>query len=233
MKLTYLADTFARVHPLWQSFILDNCAELLSNIDNELVKLSIEHTIYPPAAQILRALEQSPQDIKIVILGQDPYHGDGEANGLAFAVNNGIKTPPSLRNILKELQAEYNPILQTVDSGLLENWSKNGVILLNSTLTVIKDQANSLAHIGWQHFTDQIIAEISRQNNSCVFMLWGNFAISKTQFIDENKHLILKSAHPSPLSASRGFFGNNHFILANQYLQSKNKPPMIWLNGVI
>lgn len=228
MELNYLKESFSIIDKDWQKFLNDNYSALLKKIDDKLVNISAIDVIYPPKNQILRALQLAPQDCKVVILGQDPYHGDGEANGLAFAVNSGIRTPPSLRNIFKELITEYNPLLTNLYSNLLNNWTKQGVMLLNTTLTVIKDRANSLANIGWDKITDGIIHEISEQSKNCVFILWGNYARSKKTLINQNKHLILESVHPSPLSANRGFFGCNHFILTNDFLQSKNTTTINW-----
>lgn len=229
MELNYLKESFSTIDEYWQKFLYKNCSDSLKKIDGTLINLSTTNIIYPPKNQILRALELAPQNCKVVILGQDPYHGDGEANGLAFAVNSGIKTPPSLRNIFKELVTEYNTLLTNFDSNLLNSWTRQGVMLLNTTLTVIKDRANSLANIGWDKVTDGIIHEISEQSEACVFILWGNYARSKKTLINHNKHLILESVHPSPLSANRGFFGCNHFTLTNNFLQNKNITTINWL----
>ncbi len=229
MKLNFLAESWKSIAPQWQDFLKQSSQHELCAIDCELTRLAQKHTIYPPAKETLRGLINPPSMIKVIILGQDPYHGDGEANGLAFAVNPGIKTPPSLRNIFKELINEYNPTLFAPTAMLLNSWEQQGVLLLNACLSVIKDQANSLANIGWHTITDRIIQHISDTNQHCVFLLWGNFARSKKNLIDTNKHLILEAAHPSPLSASRGFFGCNHFKLANQYLASHQIEEINWL----
>ena len=163
-----------------------------------------------------------------MILGQDPYHGAGEANGLAFSVNSDIKIPPSLRNIYKELELEFGNA--QIDSGdMLISWANQGVLLLNATLTVIKDKPNSLADIGWQAVTDKITSEISKKASNVVFMLWGSFAQKKADLIDGARHCILSTTHPSPLSAYRGFLGCNHFKLANEYLVKNNKKPIVWI----
>ncbi|HAH25465.1 MAG TPA: uracil-DNA glycosylase [Prolixibacteraceae bacterium] len=185
------------------------------------------HTIYPPAKLIFNAFEQCPfEKVKVVILGQDPYHGPGQANGLCFSVNDGVDFPPSLRNIFKEVNADTGaPIPKT---GNLERWAKQGVLLLNATLTVRAHEAGSHQKRGWEKFTDKAIHVVAERLENVVFILWGNYAISKSEFIDPQKHLILKSVHPSPLSASRGFFGNKQFSTANQYLIEHGKEPIVW-----
>ena len=178
-------------------------------------------TCYPPKSRILRALSLTDYDnVKVVILGQDPYHGEGEANGLAFAVSNGIKLPPSLINIYKEL---YNDLgIPPANVGNLECWAKEGVLLLNAVLTVEKDKAASHKDIGWEKFTDAIIKKINEKDTPVVFILWGNFARSKKNLITNPKHYIIESPHPSPLSASRGFFGSKPFSKTNNFLRKSN-----------
>jgi uracil-DNA glycosylase len=162
----------------------------------------------------------------VVILGQDPYHGPGQAHGLCFSVNDGIEFPPSLRNIFKEIQNDLGvPIPR---SGNLERWARQGVLLLNATLTVRANQAGSHQKKGWEQFTDSVIHHVAENLEHVVFILWGNYAISKGEFIDPNKHLVLKSVHPSPLSASRGFFGNKQFSKANNYLSQHGKNEIQW-----
>lgn len=229
MRLNYLANSFNKASPDWQLLLEDNCGDILSSIDDTLSTLSESEVIYPPREQIFRVLENPCGFYKVVIIGQDPYHGDGEANGLAFAVNSGIKIPPSLRNIFKELISELNPVFTNYDGTLLNTWESQGIMLINATLTVIKDRANSLSKIGWQEVSDKVIKQISDNNQNCVFILWGNFARSKKILIDTNRHLILEGVHPSPLSASRGFFGCNHFKLANEYLIKTSQAPINWL----
>ena len=223
----YLEDSFSAMTKSYQELFLNNCLDELRAIDSKLLEVSKNESIYPNASKIFRAFSKFElNDTRVVILGQDPYHGDSEANGLAFAVNSNIKTPPSLRNILKELEQEFG----SVTSGeALFSWANQGVLLLNATLTVIKDKPNSLAHIGWQEVTDKIIAQISKQNNNVVFMLWGSFAQKKSSLIDSSRHLILTTTHPSPLSAYRGFLGCNHFKLANEYLIKNNLEPISWI----
>lgn len=199
---------------------------------NIMAQISLDLTnrniIFPPENQIFEAFKfTSLQNTKVVILGQDPYHGEGEANGLCFSVNKGIKVPPSLRNIYKELATDINHF-KIPNHGNIESWAKQGVLLLNTSLTVIKDKANSHSKIGWQQFTNKIIETISNQKEQVVFILWGKNAHDKMAFINPNKHFIIKSVHPSPLSASRGFFGSKPFSKTNEYLVSKNLSPINW-----
>lgn len=183
--------------------------------------------IYPPAKLIFNAFDQCPFDqVKVVILGQDPYHGPGQAHGLCFSVNDGVDFPPSLRNIFKEIHDDTGA--QIPSSGNLERWAKQGVLLLNATLTVRAALAGSHQKKGWETFTDAVIRLVAEKKENLVFILWGNYAISKGEFIDPNKHLILKSVHPSPLSASRGFFGNHQFSTANKYLMEHGKDSVKW-----
>ncbi len=183
--------------------------------------------IYPKGSNIFAAFNHCPfNKIKVVILGQDPYHGQGQAHGLCFSVPQGIDIPPSLRNIYKELSNDIG--MAVPKTGNLTNWAKQGVFLLNATLTVRKDMAGSHQKKGWETFTDNVIKLISDKHNNIVFILWGAYAQQKEQLIDNTKHLILKSVHPSPLSASRGFFGNNHFSKTNNYLINNNKQPINW-----
>jgi uracil-DNA glycosylase len=184
-------------------------------------------TIYPPAKLIFNAFEQCPFDqLKVVILGQDPYHGPGQAHGLCFSVNEGVDFPPSLRNIFKEINADTGAPIPS--SGNLERWAKQGVLLLNASLTVRAHQAGSHQKKGWEQFTDAVIHLVAEKRENVVFILWGNYAISKGDFIDSSKHLVLKSVHPSPLSASRGFFGNHQFTTANKYLEEHGKDAILW-----
>jgi len=183
--------------------------------------------VYPPGKEIFRAFDLTPFDqVKVVILGQDPYHGPKQANGLAFSVRDGITKPPSLINIFKEIKNEYDKPIP--DSGNLERWAKQGVMLLNATLTVRARQAGSHQKKGWEEFTDAVINKISDEREGVVFLLWGAFAQKKGAVIDESKHYVLKSAHPSPFAADRGFFGNNHFKLANEYLREHGKEEIDW-----
>lgn len=183
--------------------------------------------IYPPAKLIFKAFDHCPfNDVKVVILGQDPYHGVGQANGLCFSVNKGVAFPPSLMNIFKEIQSDLGtPIPQDGD---LTRWSDQGVLLLNATLTVRASQAGSHQKRGWEEFTDTAIRELAERRENIVFILWGSYAQKKGAFIDRNRHLVLTSPHPSPLSAYQGFFGNHHFSRANRYLAEHGKKEIIW-----
>lgn len=184
-------------------------------------------TVYPPNRLIFNAFEQTPfEQVKIVILGQDPYHGAGQAMGLSFSVPRGIAVPASLKNIYKELQMEY-PNYRIPPHGDLQYWAQQGVLLLNASLTVLAGQAASHSQIGWLEFSDDIIRTLNQAHSGLVFMLWGNFAKSKAALIDADKHCILTAAHPSPL-ARGAFFGCNHFRLANDYLQTQGKTPIDW-----
>ena len=180
-----------------------------------------ERPIFPPKNYILRALSLTDYDnVKVVILGQDPYHGVGEANGLAFSVNNGVKLPPSLKNIYKELKDDLN--IEISNKGDLTCWAKEGVLLLNSVLTVEKDKPASHKNLGWQNFTDAIIKKVNDKEEPVVFILWGNFARSKKSLITNPKHLILESTHPSPFSSNNGFFGSRPFSKTNNFLRKNN-----------
>lgn len=184
-------------------------------------------TIYPAGSQIFHAFDATPFDkVKVVILGQDPYHGPRQAHGLSFSVQKGIAPPPSLVNIFKELHDDVG--IPIPAHGHLEKWAVQGVLLLNASLTVRAGEPMSHAKIGWHHFTDAAITKISEEKEHVVFMLWGKFAQEKAALIDGKKHLILKSAHPSPLSAKTGFFGNHHFSKANQYLMQHGLDPIDW-----
>lgn len=184
-------------------------------------------TCYPPGRLIFNAFNLCPFDrVKAVILGQDPYHEPGQAQGLCFSVNDGVAFPPSLVNIFKEIQADLGtPVPQ---SGSLVRWAEQGVLLLNATLTVREHQAGSHQRRGWEEFTDAVISTLSRDRENLVFILWGSYAQGKAPLIDPSRHLILRSPHPSPLSAHRGFFGNHHFSLANQYLKEHGIEPIKW-----
>lgn len=186
-----------------------------------------EKICYPPKSRILRALSLTDYDnVKVVILGQDPYHGVNEANGLAFAVSNGVKLPPSLQNIYKELYDDLK--LPPANVGNLECWAKEGVLLLNAVLTVEKDKAASHKDIGWQNFTDAIIKKINELDRPIVFILWGNFARSKKALITNPKHYIIESTHPSPFSAYHGFFGSKPFSKTNNFLKEKGIKEIDW-----
>ena len=199
--------------------------ELLENVASEY-----ENNIcFPPAEKIFAAFQHCTfDDVKIVIIGQDPYHGIGEANGLCFSVNDSVRIPPSLRNIFREINDDFDRIILP-NSGNLERWAQQGILLLNNTLTVRKDQPNSHKHLDWTIFTDAVIEIIATKKQNIVFMLWGNFAIKKGKKIDVNKHLVLTSGHPSPMSANQGkWFGNMHFSLANDYLKLNHESEIDW-----
>ena len=184
-------------------------------------------TVFPPGNEIFAAFDATPfVRVKVVIIGQDPYHGEGQANGLCFSVAEGIQFPPSLLNIFKEIHDDIGTEIPT--SGDLTRWAKQGVLLLNATLTVRAHCAGSHQGKGWEIFTDAVIRHLAENREHLVFMLWGSYAIKKGAFIDRNRHCVLTSPHPSPLSAYRGFFGNHHFSKANAYLQSHSIEPIKW-----
>lgn len=186
-------------------------------------------TIYPPKELVFNALNLcNYTNVKVIILGQDPYHGEGQAHGLSFSVRDNVRFPPSLRNIYKEIQADLG--IPIPESGNLSHWAKQGVLLLNATLTVRANAAGSHQKKGWEQFTDAIIAHLSTHKTNLVFMLWGAYAQKKGSIIDSSKHLVLNSVHPSPLSASKGFFGNHHFSLCNTYLSQHGISPIEWEN---
>lgn len=183
--------------------------------------------IYPPGKLIFNAFDLCPfNKVKVVIIGQDPYHGPGQAHGLCFSVQDGIPFPPSLRNIFKEIKEDLGK--EIPKTGNLTRWAEQGVLLLNATLTVRENQAASHQKKGWETFTDEAIKTLAQNREGIVFLLWGAYAQKKAEMIDRNKHFILKSVHPSPLSASRGFFGNHHFSKTNQYLTEQGKTAIEW-----
>ncbi len=185
-------------------------------------------TIYPKPQDIFAAFQKTPfSQVKVIILGQDPYHGENRAHGLSFSVPDGINPPPSLKNIYKEIEQEFG-VKKDYSCGNLEIWAKQGVFLLNSVLTVEKGKPASHQKKGWENFTDLVIAKLSEKRENLVFMLWGNFAKSKKVLIDSDKHLILEAAHPSPFSAHNGFFGCNHFKQCNQYLEQNGQNVIDW-----
>lgn len=201
----------------------DYFKKIVTFINNEYKK----KTIYPLKARILRSLVLTDyDDVRVVILGQDPYHGEGEANGLAFAVSNGIKLPPSLQNIYKELESDLG--IPPSNVGNLECWAKEGVLLLNSVLTVEKDKAASHKGIGWEIFTDAIIKKINEKETPVVFILWGNFAKGKKSLITNPIHYVIESTHPSPFSARYGFFGSKPFSKTNEFLKKNNMKEIDW-----
>ena len=184
-------------------------------------------TIYPPGGLIFNAFNTTPFDrLKVVILGQDPYHGPGQAHGLSFSVQKGVPPPPSLINIFKEMKNDLD--IPIPNHGNLTHWAEQGVMLLNASLTVRANEPMSHAGIGWAEFTNAVIQKISDEKEHCVFLLWGKFAQEKQSLVDETKHLVLKAAHPSPFSADKGFFGCKHFSKANAWLESKGISPIDW-----
>ena len=183
--------------------------------------------IFPKGSEYFRALDLTPLDkVRVVILGQDPYHGEGQAHGLCFSVRPGVRTPPSLVNIYKEIESDLG--IRPARHGFLEHWAEQGVLLLNSVLTVEMGQAASHRDRGWEKFTDAIIRLVNDKPDPVVFMLWGAYAQRKAGFVDASRHLVLKAPHPSPLSAHSGFFGCRHFSQANAFLESKGLPPIDW-----
>ncbi|MFV8225800.1 uracil-DNA glycosylase [Christiangramia aquimixticola] len=218
-----------RIHSSWKKvlnneFEKDYFKELSAFVKNEYET----YTCFPPGNEIFAAFDHSTfEDTKVVILGQDPYHGEGQANGLCFSVHDGIAIPPSLKNIYKELETDLGKAYP--NSGNLEDWANQGVLLLNATLTVRAHQAGSHQNKGWEKFTNQVIKIISEEKENVVFLLWGGYAKKKTKLIDSSKHLILTSGHPSPLSANRGYwFGNRHFSKTNEFLKEKGNNPINW-----
>ena len=217
-----------KIHREWMSiFEKEFCKKYFQKIISEVKNCSSNDILCPKKENIFKAFEKTNfTDLKIVILGQDPYHGKDQANGLAFAVNEDHKTPPSLRNIFTEIKNDLNYNSQTKKN--LESWGNQGVLLLNSSLTVSLGSANSHSNLGWDLFTNNILKEISLLKNKIVFIFWGNYAQKKEVLIDFKKHLVLKAPHPSPLSAYRGFFGCKHFSMANEFLKSNNLKEIIW-----
>ncbi len=217
-----------RIDPTWRDALADQWDipyfETLTDFVRQRYRTT---TVYPPASKIFAAFDACPFDkVKVVILGQDPYHGPGQANGLCFSVSPGVAMPPSLINIFKEIESDLGKPMPP--DGNLERWARQGVLLLNSTLTVDAHLANSHQGKGWELLTDAAIRALAEKRDNIVFMLWGSFAIRKGDFIDRRRHLVLTSPHPSPLSAYRGFFGNHHFSLANDYLADHGKTPIEW-----
>ncbi|MDO5568491.1 MAG: uracil-DNA glycosylase [bacterium] len=201
--------------------------EYFKNVVSFINKIYKEKEVYPPKSKILSALTMTDyDDVKVVILGQDPYHGKDEANGLCFSVSDGVKLPPSLKNIYLEL---YNDLhIEIANHGDLTKWAKEGVLLLNTVLTVEKDTPASHKNIGWEEFTDAIIKSINEKDTPVVFILWGNFAKSKKQYITNPKHLVIESSHPSPFSCHYGFFGSKPFSKTNKFLKNNNLKEIDW-----
>lgn len=209
---------------LKQEFTKPYFLEIVTRLRIERASQTI---IYPPGQLIFNAFNTTPfSQVKVVLIGQDPYHGDGQAHGLSFSVQDGVNPPPSLMNIFKEMQADIGiPVPRT---GNLTKWAQQGVLLLNASLTVKRNEPNSHAKIGWMNFTDSVIEKLSSEKQHLVFLLWGKFAQEKQVLIDETKHLVLKAAHPSPYSANAGFFGCRHFSKTNEYLVANGIDPIDW-----
>lgn len=215
----------------WQTILNEEMTtHYFQNLINELENEYRDFVCFPPKDLIFSAFNHCDwNNVKVVIIGQDPYHGEGEANGLSFSVNDGIKIPPSLRNIYRELTDDLGAIFMPT-SGNLEAWAKQGVLLLNATLSVRKDSPNSHKHLAWSQFTDAVIEKLASEKQQLVFLLWGSFAQKKGNKINRNQHLVLESGHPSPMSANQGkWFGNKHFSQTNAYLTSKGMQPIDWL----
>ena len=217
--------------PEWQSVLAEELQkpyfkDLLQEVEEEYK----QHICYPPKELIFSAFDYCDfSNLKLVIIGQDPYHGEGEANGLCFSVNDGVKIPPSLLNIYKEINFDMDYLFMP-GSGNLEHWAKQGVLLLNASLTVRKDKPNSHKHLKWNFFTDAVIQKISEEKENIVFLLWGAFAQKKGSKINRNKHLVLESGHPSPMSANQGkWFRNKHFSQANAYLKAHQLKEIDWI----
>lgn len=209
--------------PLLEAFQQEGMIELKQFLEEEYR----QKTVYPPADEIFMAFKlTSYEEVKVVILGQDPYHGPNQANGLSFSVNPGEKIPPSLRNIYKELAADLG--CSPPENGDLGFWARQGVLLLNTTLTVAAGHPMSHTKKGWETFTDRVLASLDKKESPIVFLLWGNHARSKSVLVDGSRHLILESAHPSPLSARRGFFGSRPFSRANEFLEAEGLEPIKW-----
>ncbi|AHB41314.1 Uracil-DNA glycosylase [candidate division SR1 bacterium RAAC1_SR1_1] len=219
-----------QIHSSWKNILRDEFQkpyfeQIKQFLEQEKLAGNI---VFPKGSDIFNAFNQTPfDDVKIVILGQDPYHGEGEAHGLCFSVQDGVRVPPSLKNIFKELLTDIPGFVIPV-SGNLISWAKQGVFLLNATLTVRKDTPNSHKDAGWQQFTDAVIKKISDEKKGVVFLLWGAYAQGKIGLIDQEKHLVLQAAHPSPFSSYRGFFGCKHFSQTNNFLISQGKQPINW-----
>jgi uracil-DNA glycosylase len=219
-----------QIHPSWKEVLKDEFSKpyFLQIATFLRAEKATGKKIYPPGPLIFNAFNQTPFDkVSVVIIGQDPYHGDGQAHGLSFSVPNGIKPPPSLVNIFKEIKSDIG-IDMPLGYGNLSKWATQGVLLLNAALTVRAGDPFSHAKYGWADFTDAVIKKISDEKQDVVFLLWGKFAQDKQNLIDETKHFVLKAAHPSPFSADKGFFGCKHFSKTNELLMKTNKEPIDW-----
>ena len=217
-----------RIEPTWKEVLEDEFQKPYFEALTRFVKEEYaSHRVFPPGSLIFNAFDKCPFDrVKVVILGQDPYHGPGQAHGLCFSVPDGVEFPPSLQNIFTEIESDLG--IKAPRSGNLERWAGQGVFLLNAILTVTAHVAGSHQTQGWEVFADRVSRLLAEKHENLVFMLWGNYAQQKGKFIDPSRHLVLKSVHPSPLSVYRGFFGNRHFSKANEYLQAHGKTPVAW-----
>lgn len=218
-----------KIEASWKNVLQNEFAsDYFIHLKSILISEQKKYIIYPPSKDIFNAFNSTPfENVKVVIIGQDPYHGKGQAHGLSFSVQDGVKFPPSLENIFKELKTDLNIPYPT--NGNLSSWAKQGVLLLNASLTVRESDPNSHQNIGWQKFTDAVIQNLSEKREGIIFLLWGGFAKKKGAKIDPKKHHILTTGHPSPLSANRGYwFGNKHFSKTNELLISMKKKPIDW-----
>jgi len=221
-----------KINQSWKAHLADEFSQKYFEELTEFVKKEYkEGTVYPAPKNIFRAFDLCPfEKVKVVILGQDPYHGPRQANGLAFAVDEGVTIPPSLQNIFKEVESDTGmPCVASAKKGDLTRWAEQGVLLLNATLTVRAHNAGSHQGRGWELFTDAVIRALSEQRENLVFILWGNYAKAKGAHIDRSKHLVLEATHPSPFSAASGFFGCKHFSKVNEYLIEHGEIPIDWL----
>lgn len=223
-----MTESNIKIEDSWKMVLIEEFNKpYFQNLTQFIKEEKAKKNIYPPGSLIFNAFNSTPFDkVKIVILGQDPYHGAGQAHGLCFSVQKGIKPPPSLVNIYKELHSDIG--MPIPSHGCLQDWANQGVFLLNAILTVEANKAASHQNKGWEIFTDSVIEKLSSQRENLVFMLWGNYAKNKINLIDTNKHLVLTAAHPSPFSAYNGFFGCKHFSKANQYLIENGQAPVDW-----
>ena len=228
MKIEDTKKTSPNIESSWGKILkIEFETEYFYQMKKKLVKEYKQHTVFPKGSEIFKAYNLTPfNQVKVVIIGQDPYHGHGQAHGLSFSVKKGVAIPPSLKNIFKELKRDIN--IKEPLHGNLENWAKQGVLLLNASLTVRKGSPNSHQKIGWQYFTDATIRSISENRKNIIFLLWGNFAQQKAKIIDPNKHYILKTTHPSPFSANYGFLGCSHFSKTNALLKKLGENTIDW-----
>jgi uracil-DNA glycosylase len=217
-----------KIETSWKEVLKDEFASpYFEELSKTIREAYLQGPVYPPPKQVFNAFELCPfNKVKVVILGQDPYHGKGQAHGLCFSVPEGVRQPPSLQNIYKEIRDDLGK--EIPESGNLERWARQGVLLLNATLTVLPSQAGSHQGFGWERFTDAVIKVISERKEHVIFLLWGRYAQEKGGHIDESKHLVLKAAHPSPFSAHSGFFGCKHFSKTNEYLKEHSLEPINW-----